>query len=315
MSFASPLHLLALLVLPALAALWALARSRRRTFAMRHPGASVVASVVPAVPAWRRWLAPALLTTALAALALAFARPQTTVAVPVERASVMLVTDGSGSMNATDVDPSRLAAAQRAAKSFLSSAPDSLQIGFVSYANAVQNLIEPTLDHSTVGDAVDALQADGGTATGDALTAALDRLQARRGSDGKTAPAAIILLSDGKTTDGSDPLLAAARAKRLGIPIATVALGTAEGTIVMPTGETFAVPPDPETLRAIAQRSGGTAYAVDDADQLDRIYKGLGSRVGTTHEQRDVGSLFAAGGLVLLLGSAGTGLRRRGVLA
>ena len=145
-------------------------------------------------------------------------------------------------------------------------------------------LVEPTLDHSTVTDAIDGLSAQGGTATGDALTAALDRLEARRDKDGDTAPAAIVLLSDGQTTDGSDPLEAADRAKRLSVPISTIALGTAAGTIIGPSGDAFPVPPDPETLRAIADRSGGRAYAVDDADQLDRVYEELGSRIGTEQE-------------------------------
>jgi Ca-activated chloride channel family protein len=313
-SFAAPLNLLALLALPLVAILWALARRRRRAFAVRHPGAAVVAGVGRAAPAGRRRPPTALLVVAAAALALAFARPQATVAVPVERASVMLVTDKSGSMLASDVQPTRLAAAQAAARTFMDSVPDSLQVGFLSYAGTVEGVIEPTLDHSTVTDAIDALRAQGGTATGDALSAALDRLEARRGTSGDTAPAAIVLLSDGKTTDGTDPLLAADRAKKLGVPISTVALGTDQGVVIGPTGEPFRVAPDPATLKAIADRSGGQAYAVGDADQLGSIYEQLGSRIGTKQEAKDVGSMFAAGGLVLLLGGLFTGLRRRGAL-
>lgn len=315
MSFVTPLNLLALLVVPLVAGLWLLARRRRRTFAVRHPGAGLLATLAAPVPAWRRRIPPLLLAAAAIALALAFARPQATVAVPVERASVMLVTDESGSMQAGDVAPTRLAAAQRAARSFLASAPSSLQVGLVSYADTVDDVLEPTADRSATRGAVNALRAEGGTATGDALTAALDRLQARRGRDGKTAPAAIVLLSDGKTTAGSDPLAAADRARKLGVPIATVALGTDQGVVYSPDGQPVAVPPDAGTLRAIAQRSGGRAYAVGDADRLDRVYRDLGSRIGTRQEQRDVSSMFAAGGLLLLLGGAGTGLRRRGALA
>ena len=178
----------------------------------------------------------------------------------------------------------------------------------------MKGTLEPTDDRAALNGAIDALQASGGTATGDALTAALDRLEARRGRDGATAPAAIVLLSDGKTTDGADPLAAADRARKLGIPVSTVALGTPEGVVYGPDGQPFAVPPDTATLQAIAERSGGKAYAVGDADQLDRVYSDLGSRIGTRNEQKDVSSLFAAGGLVLLLGAAGSGLRRRGTL-
>lgn len=159
-----------------------------------------------------------------------------------------------------------------------------------------------------------ALRAAGARHTVLAVSAALDRLEARRGKGGDTAPAAIVLLSDGKTTGGSDPLRAADRAKQLGVPISTVALGTDEGVVTGPSGEPFGVPPDPETLKAIAERSGGQAYAVDDADQFDRTYEQLGSRIGTRQEDKDVGSTFAAGGLVLLLGGLVTGLRRRGGL-
>jgi Ca-activated chloride channel family protein len=313
-SFADPLNLLALLVLPLVAGLWLLARRRRRAFAVRHPGATLVAGVLGSAPAWRRRVAPVLLTGALAALAIAFARPQATVAVPVERASVMLVTDKSGSMLADDVRPTRLSAAKEAAKAFMDSVPDTLQVGFVSYSSSVEALLEPTLDHSAVTDAISGLQPQGGTATGSALDAALDRLEGRRGTDGEQAPAAIVLLSDGKTTDGSDPLVAADRARKLGVPISTVALGTPDGVIIGPTGEGFAVPPDPGTLLAIAERSGGRAYEVDDADQLSGIYEELGSRIGTRDELQDVGVFFAAGGLVLLIAGMGAGLHRRGAL-
>lgn len=314
MSFAAPVNLLALLGIPLVAALWRAARRRRRTFAVRYPGASLVASVVGSAPGWRRRVPPVLLAASAVALALAFARPQRTVAVPVEQASVLLVTDKSGSMLADDVAPTRLQAAKSAARTFLSSVPSSLQVGFVAYANTVEGLLEPTRERSPVKAAIDALQPNGGTATGDALNAALDRLEARKGADGTRAPAAIVLLSDGKTTAGSDPLAAAGRARRLGVTISTVALGTADGVIIGPNGQAFAVPPDPDTLRAIADRSGGKAYQVDDADQLDGIYQKLGSRLGTKEEQRDVGAGFAAGGLVLLLTGVGAGLRRRGTL-
>ena len=315
MSFATPLALLALLALPLLGVLWALERRRRRRFAVRHPGAAALAGVVRRSPAWRRRIAPALLALAVALLAVAFARPQATVAVPVEKASVMLVTDGSGSMLADDVAPSRLRAAQDAAKAFLDEAPDELLVGFAGYSDTVRTLLEPTAEHASIEAAVDALRADGGTATGEALDAALDRLEARKASDGSTAPAAILLLSDGKTTQGKDPAEAAQRAKRLGVPVYTVALGTAEGIVQGPQGEPIAVPPDPETLRRIASVSGGSAFAVDDAGELDRVYERLGSRIGTRQEQREVSAAFAGAGLVALLAGLGTGLRRRGALA
>jgi Ca-activated chloride channel family protein len=315
MSLASPIWLLAALVVPAMAG-WALIqRRRRRRFAVRFPAVGTLALAVAQAPAWRRRVPPALLALAALALAVAMARPHTTVDVPVEQASVVLVTDQSGSMAADDVDPTRLAAAQGAADRFLDSVPDELLVGFVSYSTQVDGTLEPTEDHDTVSAAIASLRPEGGTATGDALSAALDRLEARRGRDGELAPAAIVLLSDGKTTEGSDPVIAARRAGRLGIPISTVALGTADGEVSGgPFRPPISVPPDPQTLREIADESGGQAFEVEDAAELDRIYETLGSRIGTKREQREISAAFAGAGLLLLLGGLGAGLRWRGRL-
>jgi Ca-activated chloride channel family protein len=218
-------------------------------------------------------------------------------------------------MLAEDVEPTRLAAAQDAARAFLDEVPDGLLVGALSYSSGVGAALEPTADHGAVRAALDALRAEGGTATGDALTAALDRLEARRGDDGRAAPGAIVLLSDGETTQGSDPLEAAARAGRLGIPVFTVALGTPDGVVEGPGGQVLRVPPDPETLEAIARRSGGQAFSVEDAGELDRVYEQLGSRIGTREEEREVTAAFAGAGLLLLAAGLGAGLRRRGAVA
>ena len=192
--------------------------------------------------------------------------------------------------------------------------PDKLLVGFVGFSSQTNAVVEPTLEHDQVRAALQALQADGGTATGDALNAALDRLEARRGKDGTRAPAAVILLSDGERTEGSDPLAAAQRAKQLGIPVSTVALGTPSGTVPGPLGEPIPVPPDPATLQEISRITGGTFTEAADAGQLDGVYKKLGSKVGTKRVRHDVSASFAAGGLVLLLAGLGTGLRWRGRL-
>jgi Ca-activated chloride channel family protein len=315
MSFAEPTHLLALAALPLLLVVSIAARARRRRFAVRHPGAGAMLAAAPRSARWRRVVPAALLGASTVALAAGFAKPQRTVHVPVEKASVVLVTDESGSMQADDVSPTRLQAAQGAARSFLSDAPKSLLIGFAGFSSSVETNVAPTTDRGAVTSAIDGLTADGGTATGDALTAALDQLAARKGSDGRTAPAAIVLLSDGARTAGSDPLTAAARAKQLGIPIYTVALGTQSGTLSLPNGQMLSVPPDPATLAQIASTSGGRTYAVADADTLSGIYRTLGSKLGTKAEQREVTIAFVGGGLLLLLGGLGTGVSTRGRLA
>ena len=198
MSVQAPLALLAALAVPLLAAAGWLARRRRRRYALRHPAAALLGVVRSPAPAWRRWIAPALLALAALAAAVSLARPEAVVAVPIERASVMLVTDTSGSMAATDVSPTRLDAVRGAVRSFLGDVPSELLVGFQSYATATRASIAPSTG-ATRSSALDGLRAQGGTATGDALAGALDRLEARRGRDGRRAPAAIVLLSDGAT--------------------------------------------------------------------------------------------------------------------
>jgi Ca-activated chloride channel family protein len=230
--------------------------------------------------------------------------------VPVEQASIMLVTDTSRSMLAEDVAPSRLAAAQEAARDFLDEVPDSLRVGALSYSDSATVAQTPTTDRAPVKAAIDGLVADGGTATGEALDVAVRAL--RPGGEGRT-PAAIVLLSDGKTTVGRDPVEAARIAREQGVPVYTVALGSSDGTVPGPMGP-LSVPPDPETLAQIAQASGGKAFTAEDADGLTAVYRELGSRLGTKDEEREVTAAFAAGGLVLLgLGLAG-GLRARSPL-
>jgi Ca-activated chloride channel homolog len=308
MSFAAPLFLLGLLIIPLGAAAQLLAQRRRRRFAVRFPGAPVVAAAAPAAPAWRRQVPAALLALAAAGLVTALARPETTVAVPVEQASVVLVTDTSRSMEATDVAPSRLSAARSAAERFLDEAPEDLRVGAVAYSDVARILQPPTVEHEQVRGALAGLVADGGTATGDGLDAALRSLEPEQG--GRRPPAAVVLLSDGESTTGSDPLAAAREAGRLGVPVYTVALGTPEGIV---DGQ-LPVPPDPEALRQIAQASGGQAFEASDGDQLAAVYESLGSRLGTRMETREITAGFAAAGLLLLVGAVAASVRRHGRL-
>ena len=185
-------------------------------------------------------------------------------------------------MLSQDVAPTRIDAARRAALSFVDKVPSGLQLGLVGY-NTVPFLAEgPTLERDRVRSGIESLQADGGTATGDALAEALKRLQQRKDAQGRRAPAAIVLLSDGKSTDGRDPVEVARQAGRLGIPISTVALGTDEGVVPGgPFGAPLSVPPDPESLRQIAAASKGDAFQVGEAGQLNDVYRRLGSQLGT----------------------------------
>ena len=309
MSFQAPVFLAGLIAIPLALAALALARRRPARYVVRFPALPTLQAVMPRTPRWRRVVPTALLCLALAGLVTALARPEATVAVPVEKASVVLVTDTSGSMNATDVSPTRLAAAQRAAERFLGRVPKSLQVGLVAYADGPHTVVRPTQDREEVKGTLESLQAEGGTATGDALAAALDAL----GPRGKKAPpAAIVLLSDGASQSGRDPNTVAQQAKTAGVPIYTVALGTPDGVVQTPDGQLLQVPPDPDALRQIAGTSGGRAFTAQDSDALDSVYETLGSRIGTKKEKREISAGFAAAGLLALGGALFTSLRWRG---
>ena len=310
MSFQAPIFLVGLVAIPlALLALWS-ARRRPAKYVIRFPATATLAAVVGRTGRVRRIIPPALLSLSLAGLVTALARPEATIAVPIEKASVMLVTDTSGSMNATDVSPTRLGAAQAAATHFLDRVPKSLQTGLVAYADGPNTVLRPTQDRDTVKGTLNALQADGGTATGDALEAALNAL----GKRGKNSPpAAIVLLSDGASKTGRDPNEVAQEAKAAGVPIYTVALGTPDG-VIQQGGQVLNVAPDPQALAQIAQLSGGRSFTAEDSDALDAVYQTLGSKIGTKKEKKEVSAGFAAAGLLLLGGAAFTSLRWRGRL-
>jgi Ca-activated chloride channel family protein len=305
-SFAAPAFLAALLLVPLLLGAQVLSRRRARRYAVRYPAVATLAPLLPNASAWRRRLPLALFLASIAVLALALARPHETVAVPKEQASIILVTDVSRSMLADDVDPSRLEAARAAAQRFLEEVPDEALVGVVAFSTDPHTVEEPTDDHEEIKSLVDGLSADGGTAAGDALAAALEMVD---GPKEDRPPAAILMLSDGKTTTGRDPIPVAHRARRLHVPIHTVALGTRGAVITTPDGSLLPVPPDPRTMRRIAEISGGRAFEVDDADELGGLYQDLGSRVATKTEKREITVAFAAGGILLLAAAAALGVR------
>jgi Ca-activated chloride channel homolog len=315
MSFAASGWLLGLLALPLIAAAYVASRHRAKRYAVRFTAVPALRLAAGTVPAWRRHLPAVLALAALAALVVALAKPQKTVAVPVERATIMIVTDHSRSMSATDVEPNRLAAAQRAARAFLNKLPSQVRVGAVAYSDAPDAVQAPSNNHDDARRIIDGQVADGATATGDALQVAIDALRNDK-QKGKRPPSAIVLLSDGKTTTGPEPVPIARTAGQLKIPIYTVALGTRDATV--PNPNPFSAPlvvgPDPETLRQISQVSGGKAYTAEDSDRLNSIYKSLGSQLGTRKKLREITSSFAIGGIMLLLGAGIASLRWAGRL-
>lgn len=324
MSFESPFLLLTLLAIPAAVGVYLLAERRRMRYAIRFTNLEVLAGVVVGGRAWRRYVPPVLAVLALAALCLGLARPQVERLVPTERATVILVVDASRSMLAKDVKPTRLGAAQQAVRTFLERVPDRLRVGLVVFAGEAQVGAPPSTDRDLVRQSVDEIgnfQGFFGTAIGDALALAVEVGERAVGDDTqlaavRTAQAprtrglvSILFLSDGKQTRGLlEPFEGAQLAKEAGIPVYTIALGTPFGTVERDWGgggfgfqRTIPVPPDPATLRAIAQITGGEFSEARNAEALSSAYAKLGSRLGRAPGQDEVTNLFLAGAAALLV--------------
>jgi Ca-activated chloride channel family protein len=312
MSFGEPLVLLALIALPLLALAYLRQQGRRRAAAAAFARPAVQPSVAPRRPRWRRHVPMLVFALALGALIVAAARPQRTVAVPVERASIMLLTDVSGSMEATDVRPTRLAAVKRAAHRFVDRVPERVNVGLIAFNQTPRVLTSPTRDREALHTSIERMQSSGGTASGEAIATATRILTSIQGELGRRPPAAMVLISDGESTSGRDEVAAAREAEEEKIPIYTVALGTESGTIEVErddgTTVTRPVPPDPEALAEIARVSGGETFTADTTDGLSAVYERLGSQLGTKQEKRQVTSAVAGGGLVLLLAGAALSL-------
>lgn len=315
MSFGTPLALLALAVVPVLVVVY-VTRQRRQSRLIAAFAAPVLApSHSPRRAGPRRHVPFVFYALALTALLLAVAEPQRSVAVPVERASIMLVTDVSGSMLATDVAPDRLTAARQAEEQFIGSIPKRVNVGIMAFNQTASVLQSPTQDRAAAFDALQQLEASGSTATGTAVATATRILRpgGRGSGTDSRPPAAIVLLSDGASIKGVDPVAAARAAQKEGVRVYTVALGTAGGTITVPrqdgSDQVKPVPPDPGTLREMAQVGGGAFFASASADRLAQVYERLGSELGTRRQDRPVTPAFAAGAALLLLGGAGLSLR------
>ena len=305
MSFSAPLVLLGLLAIPLLIR-WYVGQQRRRAkAASAFVAPAMTPSLTPRRPGWRRHAPMLAFLIAIAALIVAAARPQQTVAVPVDRAAIMLANDISDSMKATDISPSRLGAAQQAAQRFLAGVPDSVEVGSLEFARHPTVLQSPTTDHSLTSSAIAQLRpGGGGTAIGDAVLTALHALDALPAQGGKRPPSAIVLLSDGGSNAGSSPLAAARQAAAQHIPLYTIALGTDHGTIPITHGTQAVATPVPvstQTLEEIAGASGGRAYTAADSAKANAVYAHLATELGHKQVKREITASFAGAGLALLL--------------
>jgi Ca-activated chloride channel family protein len=282
---------------------------------VRYTNVDILASVATASKL--RHLPALLALLALAALLVAMARPERTVAAKREEATVIMVTDTSGSMLAKDVRPDRLTAAREAARTLTRQVPEDFRLGLIKFGSRAEQVVAPTTDRTQMELALRQLRVAGGTAMGDGIKLGLEAAQTPipDGLGGtRKLPTAIVLLSDGASTRGEDPIDIAQQAKKAKIRVYTVALGTPNGTLdtTRPDGTTRSekVPPDTLTLQDIARDTGGQFFATADARRLEAVYANIGTRLTKTKEKQQVTSAFAGAALVLLLIGAGLGLAR-----
>ncbi|MGH3018198.1 MAG: VWA domain-containing protein [Gaiellaceae bacterium] len=314
MSFESPLYLLALLVVPAVIALYVVHYRRRSRVAARFASPPLLPNVVDREPGRRRHVPPAILLVALTALLVGLARPKAEISVPSEAATIMIAIDTSRSMAADDVAPSRMEAAKAGIREFLAEAPDSYRVGVVSFASDARVVAPPTRDRELVDLALDELRTGEGTALGDAIAKAVEVGRAVGAADAakdqEPAPTTVLLVSDGKEDGGTvTPQRASQLAQERGVPVFTVGMGTADGVVEVPLAGGYTarveVPADPTTLRNVAGETGGRFFSSPTLEQLQAVYGDLESRLGSEEEWREVTVAFAgAGVLMLLLGGA-----------
>lgn len=329
-SFGMPSRLWLLLGVAALALAYVVLQARRRSYAVRFTNLSLLDSVAPKRPGWRRHIPAALLLFGLAGLVGALAQPVEDQRVPRERATIIIAIDTSLSMEATDVEPNRIQAAQAAARSFVEALPDKINVGLVTFNGVARISVPPTQNHSQLIAAIDQIRLGERTAIGEAIFASLDAIESvtpetaeddvadggesttdttEAEEDEDPIPARIVVMSDGSTTFGRPDDEAAAAAASAGVPVSTIAFGTPEGTIQIDGEDTpVSVAVDGEALEEIANTTGGTYFEAATGDELRQVYQDIGSSIGYTTEERDISERFVAASLLALALSAGASL-------
>ncbi|MFJ2980279.1 VWA domain-containing protein [Curtobacterium sp. NPDC087082] len=323
MTFTTPWLLLALIPVAALAIAYVLVQRRRQRYAVRFATLPMLDKLVPKRPRWRRHLPAALVLLGLGSLGVAAAQPQVDIRVPYERATVIVAIDTSGSMQADDVRPNRLEAAKSAAEQFVAEMPETFNVGAISFAGGAEVIAPATEDHEAVRDAIAAMDdGGGGTAIGEAVLEAVDEVD-RISADGAAAgpsptpsagdetervPARLVLLSDGANTAGRDPSAAAQAAREAGLPVSTIAYGTADGVADLWGGQQ-SVPVDETTLRQLADDTDGRFYRAESTDELRNVYQDIGSSIGWHVEPVDITPYLALLGLLLAVVAGAFSLR------
>ncbi|GAB1509604.1 VWA domain-containing protein [Actinophytocola sp. KF-1] len=294
----------------ALVILYVVLQIRRSEYAVRFTNLPLLEKVAPTRPGWRRHLPASLFVIMLALLVVGFAQPAAAVQVPRERATVIVAVDVSPSMGADDVPPDRLAAARAAAHDFVDLLPSQFNVGLVAFAGTAQVVVAPVTDRDALRAGIDRLTVgtvtQPGTAIGDAIAASL-RAVRTADAGAEPPPARAVVLSDGANTQGTDPAVAASEAAAAEVPVDTISVGTPDGAIEQGS-DRMAVPVNGETLRAVAERTGGTYHEAATTNELRDVYADIGSSVGFRTEQQDVSYRFIGLGLLFGLATAGTSL-------
>jgi Ca-activated chloride channel family protein len=315
-----------LLLVPLLAALYVWLLRRRKKVSVQYSNLALVKQAMAKQSTWRRHLPPALMLMALAAMLFAAARPMMTIQLPSNKQTIMLAMDVSGSMRAKDVEPTRLVAAQSAAKAFLAELPRHVRVGIVAFAGSAQLAQLPTLSRDDLNTAIDSFQLQRGTATGNGIALSLATLFPDDGIDisqmqwggsgplprarplGETAKestkrepvapgsftsAAIIMLTDGQRTTGIDPMEAAKMAADRGVRVYTVGVGTVNGETIGFDGWSMRVRLDEETLKQIANRTAAEYFYAGTAADLKKVYESLSSKLGVEKRETEVSAIVS----------------------
>lgn len=312
MSFESPARLWLLLGVAALAVAYVFMQRRRSRYTVRFTNLALLDKVAPKRPGWRRHLPAGLFLAMLVPLVAGFARPADDVQVPRERATVIVAVDASTSMRADDVDPSRLQAAEDAAREFVRGLPAEFNVGLVTFAGGASLQVAPTTDRDVLEAGIERIS-DGypgaqGTAIGGAIDTALQAITSFDAEAGENPPPArVVVLSDGANTSGRDPAEVSAEAATAQVPVDTIAFGTAEGTVDL-NGRTVRVPVDGETLEQVAEATGGGYHEAGSSDELRAVYEDIGSDVGYVTQKQDVSARFIGVGLMFAMAAAATSM-------
>ncbi len=297
---------LVFLVVPVLLlAAYVVRQRQRQKYTVRFTSVDLLESVAPRRPGWQRHVPAAAVLAAVVLLVFGIARPAQATKVARERGTVIVALDTSESMGATDVSPTRLDAAKAAAKRFVDNLPSGLQVGLLSFDESASMVVSPTSNRTAVVAGISQLQLGPGTATGPAISLALQAIDALPpGADGTPAPAVIVLMSDGTPTVGTGDATpeesvtaATTAAKAASVPVNTISFGTPSGTVEV-QGELHQVPADPSAMAKIASSTGGETFDAETADQLTSTYSKIASTIGYDTELHEITVWFTAFALV-----------------